>query len=155
MSDVNALGLLLALYGTIAMVTMGIGLGLYLLYAFGLYRMAERAKVENSWFSFIPILQNYIIGKLIGQMKVGSWVIPRLEWVLVIIPIAAIVLGLIPVIGTITNILFYIFWVMVTYNLFRKYSHHAVIMTVIGIILPFLYPIFIFVIRNADPIRRN
>jgi len=28
-------------------------------------------------------------------------------------------------------------------------------MTIISIILPFMYTIFVFILRNADPVKRN
>lgn len=153
MSDVGALGLLFAISGVTLLVTfLALG-GLYLLFCYGLYRMAERAGVENSWLAFIPLVQYYILGKVIREVKICNYVIPHLEWVLLATPFVYGVLSLIPVVSVIAAIAYGLFYLLVIYTLFKQYSDKAVAMTIIGLILPFMYAIFVFVIRNNTPIK--
>ncbi|AQS58173.1 hypothetical protein [Desulforamulus ferrireducens] len=152
MSEMGILGLLLAI-GGITLVVSFIALGgLYLLFSYGLYKLADRADVENSWLAFIPLVQYYTMGKVIKELKIGSWTVPYLPWVLLLAPFAYCILAQIPIINTIISVLYVLFYIIVTYTLFKKYSHHALIMTIIGFFLPFMYPIFVFAIRNNHPI---
>lgn len=153
MSDAGSYGLLYALSGITLVLSFIVACGLYLLFSYGLYRMAEKAGVENSWFAFIPIVQYYTMGKVIREVKIGSYVIPHLEWVLVLAPFAYVLLSLIPIINFIAGIIYVVFYIIVTYSLFKKYSHNAVLMTILGFLVPFLYPIFVFALRNSEPIK--
>lgn len=153
MSDVGALGLLFALSG-LALVVAFIALGgLYLLFSYGLYRMAVRAGIQNSWLAFIPFVQYYTMGKVIKEVRIGDFVIPRLEWVLLLTPFVYAILAQIPFVNVLAGIAYFLFYVIVTYHLFNKYTHSPVMMTIVGLLLPFMYPIFVFAIRNNTPIK--
>ena len=59
-----------------------IGIGLYVLFVIGLYGLARTEETGNEWFAFIPILQLYIIGKILKEIKIGGYIVPSLELVL-------------------------------------------------------------------------
>ncbi|MBZ4669212.1 MAG: hypothetical protein PWP07_1060 [Epulopiscium sp.] len=42
---------------------------LYVLKSIGLFGMAKKAGIENSWLAWIPVADMYIMGKLVGKIK--------------------------------------------------------------------------------------
>ncbi|MFZ5354166.1 MAG: hypothetical protein ACOZCL_15790 [Bacillota bacterium] len=148
--------------GLITLFIAVIGIILYVLLAVGLYGMAKNAGIGNEWFAFIPILQMYIIGKILKEVKIANYTVPQLELVLPLAPIAVsiagYILGIIPVLGDLValllNIAYLIFNIIVLYNLYKKYKGEgAVLMTVLSVILFFMMPIYIFTLRNSTPIE--
>ncbi|MEW6066229.1 MAG: hypothetical protein ACOY3U_07160 [Bacillota bacterium] len=153
MSDVGALGLLFAISSLTIMITFIALGGLYLLFSYGLYRLADRAGVQNSWLAFIPFVQYYTMGKVIKEVRICNFVIPHLEWVLLLAPVVYAILAQIPFANILAGVACFLFYVIVTYHLFKKYSQNAVLMTVIGLLLPFMYAVFVFAIRNNAPLK--
>ena len=78
----------LAILGVLIFVFAIIGIVLYVIYSYSLYKMAVKQGLENPWIAFVPIAQNYIIGRLIKTLKVFNYEIPRIE---VVLPVAALV----------------------------------------------------------------
>lgn len=150
MTDYEVASLLAVGLGTF-FVLLILFLLVYLFGAIGLYSMAKRANINNEWLAFIPIGNAYIVGELIDE---------RLKWFtvgssggikLLIICIGAIVLNLIPVIGNIVAILVGIFWIVVYYWLFEKYSESATLLTIVNVITGGLAGAFIiFALRNKE-----
>lgn len=130
-----------------------IALILYLLGAIGLYKLAKNKGLNHSFLAFIPVLQGYIIGMLISELKVFKFDISRPEIVLPVAPILASVLSPIPVIGVLVAVALIILNIFALHKLFSIYVRDsATIYTVLSVVLPFMLPIFLFVIRNKMPI---
>ncbi len=150
MTDYEVASLLAVGLGTL-FVLLILFLLVYLFGAIGLYSMAKRANINNEWLAFIPIGNAYIVGELIDE---------RLKWFtvgssggikLLIICLGAIVLNLIPVIGNIVAILVGIFWIVVYYWLFKKYSESSTLLTIVNVITGGLAGAFIiFALRNKE-----
>lgn len=122
---------------------------LYLLGAIGLYKLAKNNGIEHAFLAFIPILQAYLIGELIGELKVFNFDIPRPEIVLPVAPIAASIISPVPVIGVLAGIALLILNIFAIYKLFSVYTENsATIYTVLSVVLPFMFPILLFVIRD-------
>lgn len=153
MSDIGLLSLF-AISGLALVITFVALGGLYLLFSYGLYKLADRQGVEYSWLAFIPIAQYYTMGKVIKDVSFLNYRIPHLEWVLLLTPFIYGILSAIPYINILAGIAYAIFYIKVTYSLFHKYGNSALAMTILGLLLPFLYPIFVFTIRNNTPIQR-
>ncbi len=158
------LEMLLAVGGIMALLFLIVGIGLYVLFAIGLYGLARNEETGNEWFAFIPILQLYIIGKILREVKISTYTIPQLELVLPVAPIAIMVvgaiLGIIPVIGPfvgfLLNIAYAVFSIIVTFNFYKRYKgDQATLMTVLSVILFFMGPIYIFNLRNARPLESS
>lgn len=144
---------ILALGGLVFVIVILVSIALYLLLAFGLFKMGEKEKIEYSWLSFIPIAQLYILGKLIKEIKLFKYVIPRHELVLPIAPLVYMILSKIPLVGLLLWIATAVLEIAALYYLFRRYKgENAVIMTVISVVLFFMGPIFIFNMRDAAPL---
>ena len=128
-----------------------IGLVLYLVLAFGLYRMAANQNIELAWLSFVPIAQFYIMGLLIGDRVVlFDREITNVGMILVVGSIVAPMLNVIPVIGTLIFLAFIVFQYYIIYKLFESYGDNPVLHLVLSIIVPVLFPVFIFMLRENE-----
>lgn len=156
------LEMLLLMGGFALFIFSVISIGLYILFAVGLYGMAKTEGIENGWLAFIPIVQLYIIGRILREVRIGNYTVPMLEYVLPLLPIAVVIadeiLGVIPVLGSLLSILlnvaFMIFMYIVIYQLYKRYrGEKAGLMLVLSIIFFFMAPIYIFTMRNSHPIN--
>lgn len=151
--DFMSFGGILALGGLVFVIVILVSIALYLLLAFGLFKMGEKEKIEYSWLSFIPIAQLYILGKLIKEIKLFKYVVPRHELVLPIAPLVYMILSKIPIVGLLLWIATAVLEIAALYYLFRRYKgENAVIMTVLSVVLFFMGPVFIFNMRDATPL---
>jgi uncharacterized membrane protein YqjE len=157
----DGLGMLIFMGGVVTLIFAIIGIALYVLLAIGLYGLAKTENTGNEWFAFIPILQLYIIGKILGQVNIGGYTVPMLEIVFPLAPIAVSIvggiLGIIPVLGGLVqlllNIALFVLSVVVIFNFYKRYrGEQAMLMTVLSIILPFMGPIYIFKLKDARPL---
>ena len=142
-----------AILATLFIIIMSaLGIVLYVLMSVGLYRLATNAGIENAWLAWIPIGNLYIMGRLIDSIQLGSIEVPSLH---IVLPVAFVVFLLfrrVAVLGPVLSLFMYVFMIICLYYLFRKYSSDkAVLYTVLGAVLPFLLPIFIFAIRDRRP----
>lgn len=126
---------------------------LYILGTIGLYRIAAKSGAKYPWFAFIPILQFYTLGRLIGEIKIGSYTIPELELLLSI----GFFARYIPIFGWIFNIVWIVLLFMTLYELYKLYrGDKAVLMLVISIItLGLAVPIILFIMRNDEPWKKT
>ena len=121
---------------------------LYLLMAFGLYAMAKNAGLENSWLAFVPIANFYIMGKLIKEIKISSYVIPNAEFVLPGALIVSIFLGGINVLGNLICLCSFILFLVAYYHLYSLYRPQNAAMYTVFSIFCVTIPFFVFMIRN-------
>lgn len=127
----------------------------YLLEALALNRMAKNRGIKRiRWFAFVPVLQNYLIGELIGD---EIWGVDGAKWVLVLGPIVTSIGSSLttnspsPAITFLYfawTILFEIFLYVAYFRLYQIYSKRPVVLLIFSIILPFLIPVFLFSLRN-------
>lgn len=127
-----------------------IGIALYLLMAWSLYQMALKQNIEYPWIAFIPIAQFYIVGKLIGDLSIGTFAVPSIEYVL---PAGALLSIIpIPIIRGLISIAFLVLMIFTLLKLYKMYAPgQEVLYTVLSIILPFMLPIFLFMIKDKAP----
>ena len=129
-----------------------IGVALYLLFAFGLFKMAKNQRIEQAWLAFIPIVQLYIIGLLVGdKITIFDNEFTNLGVILVVASLASLVLSFIPFIGILFTLAYLALFYYVLYNLFVLYEENAVLYLVLSIIVPFLLPVFVFMMREKHP----
>jgi len=138
-----------------------LAIGLYVLFALGLYGLAKNERTGNEWFAFIPILQFYIIGKILKEIKISTYKVPMLELVLPLTPIAVMVAGnilnIIPVLGNLLqlllNLTYAVFSILVMHHFYKRYKgDKATIMVILSVLLFFMGPIYVFNLRNARPL---
>ena len=138
----------LACGGAAAVFAFIIGIAAYVFTSLGLMTLAKNKGIENAWLAWIPIGNLYILGKIVKNVKIGSWEIPQLEVVLPIASVAVAILSFIPVLGFLIAIAAAVLSGFVLYKLFSMYRpEQAVLFTVLSFILG-LFWIFVFIIRN-------
>ncbi len=151
--DISGIGVVLGILTVIGII-MTIGLLLHLVQAYGLYQMALRINEPNPWLAFIPFAQAYIIGQILGKVKVGDTVLekPNLSYAIVGIVLGMFVAGNIPIFGGLVSLAGMIALYVVFYFLFDKYSENAVILIVIGVLTCGLaIPFIVAALRNNEP----
>ena len=124
----------LAVFGFFGIV---IGIAAYVLTALGLYKLAQKQGEPNAWLAWIPIGQFYIIGKIVGEVKLGTMIIPRMDLILPLGPLAIAVVNVIPflgqVISALAGIAYYALFIYSMYLLFKKYvPDQAVLYTILS-----------------------
>lgn len=142
----------LAIFGALIGVFVLIGIAFYVLMSLGLMKLAENKGIENAWLAWIPIANMYILGLVIEDLQIFNYDIPKIEVVLPVGSLVVGILGAIPVLGQLIAIAFAIVSIAALYKLFKMYRpESAVLFTVLGIILG-LAPVFVFIIRNDQPV---
>lgn len=130
---------------------LAVGLILYLLQAIGLYTIGKRMGIELSWFAFIPGLNFYVLGEIVSQVKVCDYVIGHMGLVLPISILVSGVMTQVPVLGVLLSLAVFILYILVLLEFFRLFNpENAIVKTVVSIVLPFMLPIFLFLMRNDE-----
>lgn len=133
----------LAILGLIFFIFAMAGIVLYIIYAYSLYKMAVNQGLENPWIAWIPIAQNYTLGKLIKTLNIFDYKIPRVEIVLPVATLIVLVLNRIPIISTLLSLANFILILFALNKLYKIYKpENATLYTVLsifGIPIPFIF----------------
>ena len=144
---------LLAFLGSFFLLILFLALASYILAAIGLYTMAKNQDIENAWIAWIPVVQLYIIGRLIGTLYIGSYEVPQPELVLPGIAVAGSVLSNVRLIGGLIGIASLVVNLFALHKLYSIYRpDQATLYLVVSILLPFMGPVFLFIMRNDEPV---
>jgi len=144
---------LLAVLGIFLFIFTFIGIALYVIFALAFYRIAVNAGIQNPWLSCIPIVQLYILAKIIKSLQILGYEIPSLDFVLPGATLIFLIFGNVPVIGSLLAIANYILILFALNKLYRIYNpNQAVLYTVLSI---FSLPIpFTFLsIKDLKPVE--
>ncbi|MEA1975286.1 MAG: hypothetical protein U9N10_06965 [Bacillota bacterium] len=143
---------IVALFGfVIILIFLAATVGLYLLMAIGLKKLADNRGIENSWVAFIPILQLYVLGLLIVDLEVFGFEIPEVSLVLPGSTLITPLVSTIPLIGGIYSLAVFIVFAFALYKLFKMYvPESAQLYVILSVVLPFMGPILIFTIRDNE-----
>ncbi len=140
-------------------------IAVYILYIFGIFRMAKRRNIKNSWIAFIPIINSYILGQIVNPLKIGNKTITNTPVLLLIIHLTYFILRIaLPLLTTLfpyisffsiccTHMLIILVWLLfllIYYKIYQIYTKKPLTFTLLSII-PMLAPIFIFLFRNNKP----
>ncbi len=125
-----------------------ISIGLYILTALGLKKLADNRGIENSWIAFIPVFQVYILGLLIVDLEIFGYEIPELPIVLPIMLVISPIIIKIPGVGSLFSFLSFIVFCFALHKLYAPES--ATLYIILSIVLPFMGPILIFSIRDNE-----
>jgi len=151
----NELELLLGLgiAAGVIFIILVIGLIFYILKSIGLFGMAKKVGIQNAWLAWIPVGDQYITGKLVGKINLFNNEINNLEIILPIVNIITFALARKSFLGGLITTAFAVLNFVVLYYLYKKYKgDKAVGMLILSIIIPVMAPIFLFTLRNAEPI---
>ncbi|MCX8132279.1 MAG: hypothetical protein N3I35_19560 [Clostridia bacterium] len=147
-------GTILALGAAVLLLVVLIGICLYILAACGLYGMAQRRGIEFGWLAFIPVLQLYIVGKLLNRLRIFGIDIARPEFFLPAASLIVMIFDRVYFLGSLLGFANLIISIAALYYLYKMYrgKNKALLYTVLSIFPAFLLPIFLFNLRNSDPI---
>lgn len=151
MYDESGLAAIMAMSMGFMLVFFVIAIAFYVLKSIGLMTMATNRGIENAWLAWIPIADLYIMGSIVGEMDLFGYRLTNLGMWVPVICIGGWVLSLIPILGILISLALMVFMIMFIYNLFKMYTDSAVLYTVLSCLLG-LFSIFIFIIRNNQPI---
>lgn len=133
----------LAILGLALFIFVIIGIVLYVIFSYSLYKMAVKQGLENPWIAFIPIGQNYILGKLIRTLKAFDYEIPRVEIVLPVASLVVLALNRVAILGSIFSLANFILILFALNKLYKIYKpENATLYTVLsifGITVPFIF----------------
>lgn len=119
----------------------------------GLYQLAKDRGIAHAWFSWIPILYYYIIGRLINNKVVlgDDWVLPRAEFFLPFLTLIASATATFGGYwGAIISVAIWVYQVSALWRLFKIYDpNRRAAFTIWSVILGSGF--FIYAIRNNRP----
>lgn len=143
---------LLAVLGVFIFIFAIIGITLYVLYSYSLYKMAIKQGIENPWLAFIPIAQNYTIGRLIKNLKVFDFEIPRIEVVLPAVALIVLIFNNVDFIGPLLSLANFILMLFVLNKLYNMYKpENSTLYTILSIFaLP--VPFILFSLKDLDQV---
>lgn len=131
------------------LIAAAIGIVFWILYAVGFMNVAKNRGYKDAWLAWIPIGNFYLLGKIVPEITVFGFKIPRLELVLPLACLGASLLSGIPFLGGLITLAFYVFVVLVHNEVFKQYKPGS------SIVLSIFFPIGFFIIRKAAPVTPN
>ena len=143
----------LAIFGAIfGIIFFLIAVAFYIFLSLALYKLAQRRGIEMAWLAWIPIAQMYIVGLMVKKVNVSTFEIPKLEIVLPVSMLVVMLLGAIPLLGTLIVFAFYALLLITLYNLYNQYAPEKAmtytLLSILGVTIPFL----LYGFRDKDPI---
>ncbi len=122
----------------------------YLIFAYSLYVMAKKRSLEIPWLAWIPIANMYLVGKMVGDIKIFSLNLNNME---IILPLAfALWAGLayVPLVGFVLSAIGLLVIVIAFHKLYETFDkENAFILTILTAILPVIAtPIIMFIHRD-------
>lgn len=123
---------------------------LYLVFAFSLYTMVKKRNMQNPWLAWIPVVNFYCVGKMVGDIEIFKLKLTNTE---IILPLAfALFVGLayVPLVGAILSAAGLLVIVMAMHKLYTQFdSKNAFILTILTAIIPILAaPVIMFIYRE-------
>lgn len=124
--------------------------GLYILFAYSLYRLAMNNGYRDiAFLSFIPFVNIYLLVQMSGDIVIFDGIIFKSN----IVGIVMIVFTLLPEIaylGLVVKILMFLLWEGVLYNLYKKLdSSFPLLYAILSVIfLPIFLPIYLFIKKD-------
>ena len=144
-------------------VVLGIlGIVAYVMTSLAFFRLGKSQNNSHAWFAWIPILNGYLMGELIGdKVKLFNWIIPSAKWILVFSGLAVSITqslftsGALSFIPVVVSIAVLIYTIAAFYRLFNLYKpESAVLYTVLYFVLTFTIvgpAIFLLLISKNQP----
>lgn len=150
------MGELLVILGGLLIFALILAAVLYLVGAIGLCGMGKNAGIEESWLAFIPILQGYVWGKIIKEIKIANYVIPKAE---IVLPVSSLTFGLFGngIIGSLLCLCAVVINIVALYQLYSLYKkpNEVSLYMVISIIFPIAIPFIFFSLRDKSPLNMS
>lgn len=148
---------IIGLLGTFFIFFVLLGIVFYILKAVGLYGMGKKAGIQESWLAFIPILNGFVWGNIIKEIKISNYVIPHAG---IVIPVSSLLFYsfvTMNFLGSLLSLCAIIIQAAGLYQLYSLYKpNEATLYTVLSIIfMPIAIPLIFFSLRDKSPISLN
>ena len=113
-----------------------IGLALYIVRAYALMKLAAKNGEQNAFLAFIPFASEYLLGKVIREVKLGKTTVNYLEWIFLAATIIGF-LGYASYVGLVF-VLYIVFRLSCMYRLFvmtgeRNYAVLYIVLCIFGL----------------------
>lgn len=141
-----------------------IAAGIYLLKSLGLMEVAKRRNIENTWYAWIPFLDLYLLGRILGvmhsQVSFGSKTLGEMDLnfnlhfgktdvALLIASIVYVVGNYVPYIGIYLEVFAVLVILMALYELYKIIlERYALIAAVVSVLFPPVGAVLIFINRH-------
>ena len=169
----NFLGAIIVIYFLIILVSLAFSVVSYVLHSLGLYTIANRRKIRNSWLAWIPVGNLWVLGSVSDQFQYvakGKVKNRRIQLVLLSVGLVALyIVWLICLVGMLfTGAMAAGFWLSTAaiaicpivqlileyiayYDLYRSCEpDNSVLYLVLSIVFPVTLPFFVFFSRKKD-----
>ena len=155
-----------------SLVALAVGGAIYLLQAFGLYRMAQNLGLPSPWMAFVPVASSYLMGLIAEKDSNGKDTL-KYSWILLISQIVSFVFSggyslvgtfsfalgnigallILFVLSAIISIASAVFYYIALYRIYKLYdSDNAPIFIILSIFFSISVPVLLFILRNRQPI---
>lgn len=147
-------GALIAFLGAFIGVAILYGLIAYVVSAIALKRMADKLGVENSWLSWVPIANAYIIGKVAGdRLDLFGYQIENLSIILLAGSAITGAISGIPVIGFLFAVAFAVVSFATLYKTYMIFvPDSAMLYLILSIVLALIAPFILYAASTKEPI---
>ncbi len=123
----------------------------YIMSAIGLYSIAKNNHVDNPWIAFIPIVQFYIIGKMIREYQLFGHVIGHTEWIIVLLSLIETAAAFIPIFGFLIGLAANILRLLLLHKFFYLFDPgRALLYTILCILGSLPLAIILLVLKNKQ-----
>jgi hypothetical protein len=148
----GVLGVFGTILGAIGFIFILILIGVCIFFCLALYKLAQRRGIEMAWLAWIPVAHMYILGMMVKKVNVSTFEIPKLEIVLPVSMLVVMLLGAIPLLGTLIVFAFYALLLITLYNLYNQYAPEKAMTYTLLSILVVTIPFLLYGFRDKDPI---
>jgi hypothetical protein len=126
----------------------------------GLQVMAKNRNQKNAWLAYVPVIQNYTLGKVVGTFRIFKSKMNRAGlYLTILLALAGICRipyfdsSVLTAFGNLFILLYLVLKLIVYYNLFARYLNHigkAILFTVLSVVFAYfsLASYFIFAIKK-------
>lgn len=123
----------------------------YIPFSLGLYRMAMKCGVENTWMAWVPFANLYVVGLIIRELKIQNYDIPQPEMVLPIAAALNIIINRIPFIGPLYGLAVTVLMLLALYRLFAIFKKDSAMMYTLLSLIPPVGAFLILSVSKYDP----
>lgn len=123
---------------------------LYIVFSYSLFIMVKKRNMPNPWMAWIPIVNFYCIGKMVGPISIFKLNLTNTEIILPLAFCLFIGLAYIPLVGFILSAAGLLVIVMAMNKLYQQFDpENSFVLTILTAILPVLAaPVIMFIYRN-------
>ena len=126
------------------------GIALHILFSYSLYMMVKKRGMSNPWLAWIPIVNFFCIGKMIGDIHIFKLNLTNTEIILPLSFVLFMGLAYVPLVGFILSAIGLLVLVLALHKLYEIFDpENAFILTIMTAVLPVIAaPVIMFINRD-------